>query len=285
CEANFLGDYIHNQVWKTMKPQLLLVAEYNLEPCQNFQCTSTGFTFDNIPKYNWSYVEFLSTKFGSKEKGKSRFILNWHGPDTQCWCKNILYRSKSWCKQCYTDCRIWNALKQIPIRKLAICYEETSIQKETESMELFSVSIEEPYEDENYPTTEDFFPEDSWSDVEFLPEEVAYPMTYNLPMEEIELLCQYEVYKADTVTFFNQRSHIDFNDMMNTLKVDYTSEFEKHEEAQKWRRKYDQEEKQNEPGLEDKAPEVPTERNLTIIKWTLHDELSPTLLESIRLYK
>ncbi|CAG8857232.1 40112_t:CDS:2, partial [Gigaspora margarita] len=32
CEANFLGDYIHNK---------------------NFQYTSDGFTFDNIPKYNW----------------------------------------------------------------------------------------------------------------------------------------------------------------------------------------------------------------------------------------
>ncbi|CAG8844581.1 8353_t:CDS:2, partial [Gigaspora margarita] len=35
-ETNFLGDYIHNKVWKTMKPQLSLIAEYNLEPCQNF---------------------------------------------------------------------------------------------------------------------------------------------------------------------------------------------------------------------------------------------------------
>ncbi|CAG8829394.1 39209_t:CDS:2, partial [Gigaspora margarita] len=32
-EANFLGDYIYNKVWKTMKPQLPLIAEYNLEPC------------------------------------------------------------------------------------------------------------------------------------------------------------------------------------------------------------------------------------------------------------
>ncbi|CAG8855575.1 566_t:CDS:1, partial [Gigaspora margarita] len=31
-EANFFGNYIHNKVWKTMKPQLLLIAEYNLEP-------------------------------------------------------------------------------------------------------------------------------------------------------------------------------------------------------------------------------------------------------------
>ncbi|CAG8843849.1 24197_t:CDS:2, partial [Gigaspora margarita] len=73
CEANFLGDYIHNK---------------------NFQCTSDGFTFDNIPKYNWSYVEFLSTKFGAREKGKNKYIRNWCGPDAQCWCKNILYRSK-----------------------------------------------------------------------------------------------------------------------------------------------------------------------------------------------
>ncbi|CAG8856017.1 25607_t:CDS:2, partial [Gigaspora margarita] len=41
---------------KTMKPQLPLIAEYNLEPYQNFQYTSNRFTFDNIPKYNWSYV-------------------------------------------------------------------------------------------------------------------------------------------------------------------------------------------------------------------------------------
>ncbi|CAG8855443.1 13904_t:CDS:2, partial [Gigaspora margarita] len=68
---------------KTMKPQLLLIAEYNLELCQNFQCTSDGFTFDNIPKYNWSYVEFLSTKFGAKEKGKNKYICNWCGPDAQ----------------------------------------------------------------------------------------------------------------------------------------------------------------------------------------------------------
>ncbi|CAG8852129.1 45860_t:CDS:1, partial [Gigaspora margarita] len=138
CEANFLGDYIHNQVWKIMKPQLPLIAEYNLKPCQNFQYTSDGFTFDNIPKYNWSYVEFLSTKFGAREKEKNKYIRNWYGPDAQYWCKNILYRSKSWCKQCYTDCRIWNALKQIPVRKLAICYEKTSIQEETEPMELFT---------------------------------------------------------------------------------------------------------------------------------------------------
>ncbi|CAG8816266.1 33756_t:CDS:2, partial [Gigaspora margarita] len=75
CEANFLGDYIHNK---------------------NFQYTSDGFTFDNIPKYNWSYIEFLSTKFGAREKGKNKYIRNWCGPDAQCWCKNILYRSKSW---------------------------------------------------------------------------------------------------------------------------------------------------------------------------------------------
>ncbi|CAG8842674.1 12335_t:CDS:2, partial [Gigaspora margarita] len=62
CEANFLGDYIHNKVWKTMKPQLPLIAEYNLEP--------------------------------SKEKRKNKYIHNWCGPDAQCWCKNILYRSK-----------------------------------------------------------------------------------------------------------------------------------------------------------------------------------------------
>ncbi|CAG8835713.1 22504_t:CDS:2, partial [Gigaspora margarita] len=46
CEANFLGDYIHNQ-------------------------------------YNWSYVEFLSTKFGAREKGKNKYIRNWCGPDAQ----------------------------------------------------------------------------------------------------------------------------------------------------------------------------------------------------------
>ncbi|CAG8841356.1 19765_t:CDS:2, partial [Gigaspora margarita] len=81
--TNFFGDYIYNQVWKTIKPQLPLIAEYNLEPCQNFQCTSDGFTFDNIPKYNWSYVEFLSTKFGAREKGKNKYICNWCGPDAQ----------------------------------------------------------------------------------------------------------------------------------------------------------------------------------------------------------
>ncbi|CAG8817922.1 40453_t:CDS:2 [Gigaspora margarita] len=53
CEVNFLEDYIYNK---------------------NFQCTSDRFTFDNIPKYNWSYVEFLSTKFGAKEKGKNQKV-------------------------------------------------------------------------------------------------------------------------------------------------------------------------------------------------------------------
>ncbi|CAG8834000.1 10224_t:CDS:1, partial [Gigaspora margarita] len=50
------------------------------------QYTSDGITFDNIPKYNWSYVEFLSTKFGTKEKGKSKYILNWYSPDALYWC-------------------------------------------------------------------------------------------------------------------------------------------------------------------------------------------------------
>ncbi|CAG8792504.1 11070_t:CDS:2 [Gigaspora margarita] len=61
-ETNFLEDYIYNK---------------------NFQCTSNGFIFDNIPKYNWSYVEFLSTKFGAREKEKNKYILNWCGPDAQ----------------------------------------------------------------------------------------------------------------------------------------------------------------------------------------------------------
>ncbi|CAG8854214.1 43828_t:CDS:1, partial [Gigaspora margarita] len=73
-----------------------------------------------------------------REKEKNKYIRNWCDPDAQCWCKNILYRSKSWYKQCYTDYRIWNALKQIPVRKLAIFYEKTSIQEETEPMELFT---------------------------------------------------------------------------------------------------------------------------------------------------
>ncbi|CAG8784730.1 34320_t:CDS:2, partial [Gigaspora margarita] len=168
CEANFLGDYIHNKVWKTMKPQLPLIAEDNLEPCQNFQYTSDGFIFDNIPKYNWSYVEFLNIKFGARKKEKNKYILNWCGPDAQCWCKNILYQSKSWCKQCYTDYRIWNALKQIPVRKLAICYEETSIQKETESMELFTKAAKFNnwcHDTDNWPIEETIPASEGWPEL------------------------------------------------------------------------------------------------------------------------
>ncbi|CAG8798455.1 39428_t:CDS:2, partial [Gigaspora margarita] len=63
---------------KTIKSQLPLIAKYNLESYQNFQCTSDRFTFDNIPKYNWSYVKFLSTKFGAREKRKNKYIHNWY---------------------------------------------------------------------------------------------------------------------------------------------------------------------------------------------------------------
>ncbi|CAG8523566.1 33938_t:CDS:2 [Gigaspora margarita] len=44
CEANFLGDYIHNKVWKTIKPQLPLVAEYNLEPSKEKEKINTYLT-------------------------------------------------------------------------------------------------------------------------------------------------------------------------------------------------------------------------------------------------
>ncbi|CAG8787422.1 36782_t:CDS:2, partial [Gigaspora margarita] len=74
-EANFFKDYIHNKVWKIMKPQLPLITKYNLELYQNFQCTSDGFTFDNIPKYNWSYIEFLSTKFELKKRQRVNIYL------------------------------------------------------------------------------------------------------------------------------------------------------------------------------------------------------------------
>ncbi|CAG8665899.1 20533_t:CDS:2 [Gigaspora margarita] len=84
---------------QTIKPQLPFVAKYNLEPCQNFQCTYNGFIFDNIPKYNWSYVKFLSTKFGAKEKEKkeeSVVFIDWCY-DTDDWpVEETLPASEEW---------------------------------------------------------------------------------------------------------------------------------------------------------------------------------------------
>ncbi|CAG8768528.1 25646_t:CDS:2 [Gigaspora margarita] len=57
--------------------------------------------FDNIPKYNISYVEFLSTKFETKKKGKSKYILNW--------CEEPILASERW-PELVTESKtdVWN---------------------------------------------------------------------------------------------------------------------------------------------------------------------------------
>src|SRR5260363_308729 len=116
---------------------------------------------------------------------------------------------------------------------------------EDEEEVFYLGDIEELDEEEVYPTLEDFYLSNLWDDFESLPGAEEYPMTYALTYEEEELLWRYKVFESDVITFFNQQGNLNFNQIMKTLIADYTSEFEKYEEAKKWRLEYDQKKKQN----------------------------------------
>ena len=123
-------------------------------------------------------------------------------------------------------------------------------------MELFTISVEEPNEDEVPPTLEDFYLNNLWDNFESLPKAEEYPITYALTYEEEELLWRYEVFESDVITFFNQQGNLNFNQMMKTLMADHTSKFEKYKEARKWRLEYDQERRQNRLEPEEQELEI-----------------------------
>jgi len=128
-----------------LKPSLPSLADQVTEPYTRLEVLANGFRCDSGPLFNWNYIFTLSRRFRTI-KGKNRYPLSWTGPNTQCWCRNILLRNRSQCSQCQRDCRMWKTLKKASLRELVRCCPEqlpTSKSSDNEEEVYMLTTIEE----------------------------------------------------------------------------------------------------------------------------------------------